>query len=174
MRNIIERLMFICFILLFFIFSSCKLIPELTKTISEIANLKSNTINISFKAIPKLNLCGPNDHRPKTLFICIYQLKEIHRFEELTYGEESFAGIDFILNCDKTEFYNDDSVIETKRLLIDPDSSISINMEIQSDAKYLYIVGNFCIMEKSKIIQIIEKPFDDLKFLLKSYEIKKL
>lgn len=111
---------------------------------------EQNAIHITLKVAPQLNL---NEGLPHTLLVCIYQLKDPNRFNQLAGDEE---GLYKLLECSMF----DASVAGYKRLIVYPGQDVSFVLDRADGAKYISLVAGYYYLQKDRIVRLYEIPVD--------------
>lgn len=105
-------------------------------------------IRIYLTADAELNLYNDIPH---TLFVCIYQLSDLNRFDLLS-GD--LDGLYEILECSSF----DSSIKSTKRLFLNPGEKITIFMDRVAETEFVAVVAGYSSLEKEKIIRCFDIP----------------
>lgn len=109
---------------------------------------EEQAIHLDLKAGSQLNLF---DDIPHTLLVCVYQLRDLNAFNQLT-GDDD--GLYDLLQCSAF----DASVRSSKRLIIHPGHDSTITLDRAEDTKYVAIVAGYYSIEKDKIVRLFDIP----------------
>ena len=105
-------------------------------------------IHLRIEADSNLNL---HEGKPHTLMICIYQLTRKSSFNELA---EEIDGRYKLLECRPF----DGTVAGTKRLIIHPGENLNLLIDRLEGARHLAIVAGYYLLEKRRIIRVVDFP----------------
>jgi len=105
-------------------------------------------IHLDLTADTQLNVYDGNSH---TLFICVYQLKNLDTFDQLT-GDDD--GLYKILECGLF----DPSVRISKRLILNPGEHLTIPMYRDVETNYVAIIAGYFSLEKEKMVRLFDIP----------------
>ena len=109
---------------------------------------EKDAIHFKLKVDPQLNL---NDGLPHTLVLCIYQLKDPNKFNQLASDEE---GLYQLLECRPF----DASVTSYKRLIVYPGQDIDFKWDRSEGAKYITFVAGYYFLQKERMIRLFKIP----------------
>ena len=105
-------------------------------------------IQLDLKADAQLNLYEGSPH---TLLLCIYQLKDPNAFNQLT-GDED--GLYKLLECSNF----DPSVTNTKRLIVRPGQTTTVQLDRAEGTKYVGMAAGYSVVRKKNMIRLFEIP----------------
>ena len=121
-------------------------------------------IKIALEADAQLNLF---DNTPHTLFMCIYQLSDPNGFNLFT---QNSKGLSDLLACNRF----DPSVVNFKRVIVQPGSRQDVIMDRAEGARYVGIVAGYFSLYKDRSIRLIDIPVVvETKGFIKKTRIKK-
>lgn len=109
---------------------------------------EKDAIHLHFKADKRRNEEIPV---PPMLLMCIYQLKEPNRFNQLS-GD--LQGIYRLLECDQF----DDSVASVKHLIINPEQDVDLILNRAVGARYVGLAAGYYLLEKERMIRLVQIP----------------
>lgn len=109
---------------------------------------EKEAIHIHLEADSQLNFSGGMAH---TLMICVYQLRDPNSFNQLT---EDNDGLRKLLKCNLF----DNSVISSKRLIIYPGQYSNHVLDRSEGSKHVAIVAGYYLIEKERIMELIDIP----------------
>jgi type VI secretion system VasD/TssJ family lipoprotein len=114
---------------------------------------RKQDITLAIKADPMLNRYQNNAH---TLYLCMYQLKDPNAFNQLV---EEKDGVSRLMECSRF----DSSVVNAKRLVIQPGQELKDVRDRAEGARYIGIVTGYFGMSKEKITHLMPLPGKDGK-----------
>lgn len=147
----------LCILLLIFttlVISSCASSPSKF-------TYDADAISLKLKSSEDLNLHQDKAH---TLLLCVYQLKDPNTFKQMA---DEDAGISKLLGCSRF----DQSVISSKRLVIQPNEEMTKALDRAEGTKYVGIVAGYYNMKKKSMVILEEIP---LGFITKNPKDLKL
>lgn len=139
-----KRISFTCLILLVFLFYACATQPPPSPNWRG----EEEAIHLRVRADSQLNL---HEGRPHTLVLCIYQLRSKTTFNYLT---DEIDGRYKLLEC---EIF-DASVVNAKRLIIQPGEDMTLLMDRRGGARHLTFVAGYFLLQKRRIIKMVDFP----------------
>lgn len=111
-------------------------------------NYEKEAVVLHIKADNKLNLEEGEAH---TLLLCAYQLSDPNTFNQLSNDED---GLYTLLECSLFG----DGAAASKRLIIQPGQDINLTLDRAKGARYLAIVAGYYILEKERMVRVVEIP----------------
>ena len=154
MKKNMNRLCILVLIFTVFVISSCASSPSKF-------TYDADAISLKLKSSEDLNLYEDKAH---TLLMCVYQLKDPNSFKQMA---EEDAGITKLLGCSRF----DQSVISSKRLVIQPNEEMTKSLDRAEGTKYVGIVAGYYNMNKQNMVRLEEIP---LGFMTKNPKDLKL
>ena len=109
---------------------------------------EKDAIHFNLKVDPQLSLY---EGLPHTLVLCIYQLKDPNKFNQLASDEE---GLYQLLECRPF----DASVTSYKKLIVYPGQNIDFQWDRSEGAKYIAFVAGYYFLQKDRMIRLIKIP----------------
>ena len=125
---------------------------------------EKEAIRLHIKADDKLNLDEGEAH---TLLLCAYQLSDPNTFNQLANDQD---GLYTLLDC--SLFGN--GAAAAKRLILQPGQDINMVLDRAEGARYVAIVAGYYILEKERMVKMVEIPeFVEKKGLIKRSKTRK-
>ena len=93
------------------------------------------------------------ENTPHTLFICIYQLSNPNKFNQLS---SDVNGLYEMLDCRLF----DSSVVSADNKIVYPGDNIEIHLDRAENAKYVGIVAGYANMSRQRITRLYEIPVE--------------
>lgn len=109
---------------------------------------EKDAINIQFKGDPLLNMY---QGKPHSLIVCVYHLKDLNGFKQLT---DERGGLSRLLECGRF----DPGVTYVKRLVVQPNQEFKESMDRTEGAKYVGIVAGYYALHKVHSVRTYEIP----------------
>ncbi|HQG30588.1 MAG TPA: type VI secretion system lipoprotein TssJ [Deltaproteobacteria bacterium] len=109
---------------------------------------EEKAINLSFEADKKLNV---RDGKAHTLSVCVYQLKDPNAFRQLA---EDADGLYKLLGCSSF----DSSVVNARRVIVNPGKSLKVSLDRADGAKFVGIVAGYYNIDRDKIVRLYKIP----------------
>lgn len=125
---------------------------------------EKEAIRLHIKADGKLNLDEGEAH---TLLLCAYQLSDPNTFNQLANDQD---GLYTLLDCSLFG----DGAAAAKRLILQPGQDINMALDRAEGARYVAIVAGYYILEKERMVKMVEIPeFVEKKGLIKKSKTRK-
>ena len=125
---------------------------------------EKDAIRLHIKADNKLNL---DDGEAHTLLLCAYQLSDPNNFSQLANDED---GLYRLLECSLFG----EGAAAAKRLIIQPGQDLNMALDRAEGARYVAIVAGYYILEKERMVKMVEIPeFVEKKGLIKRSKTRK-
>jgi type VI secretion system VasD/TssJ family lipoprotein len=109
---------------------------------------EKEAIHLRVRADSQLNL---HEDIPHALVLCIYQLRSKTTFNYLT---DEIDGRYRLLECEVF----DASVVNAKRLILQPGEDMTLLMDRSWGAKHLAFVAGYFLLQKRRIIRVVDFP----------------
>ncbi|NLI82225.1 MAG: type VI secretion system lipoprotein TssJ [Deltaproteobacteria bacterium] len=106
------------------------------------------TIILQVTADIQLNLYDSLAH---ALHLCVYQLTDSNRFQQLS-GDEK--GLIELMDCDRV----DPSVAAARRIVLQPGEEQTVEMDRAEDARYVGIVAGYYPIQKRNAVRLYRLP----------------
>jgi len=125
---------------------------------------EKEAIRLHIQADPKLNLDEGEAH---TLLLCIYQLSDPNNFNQLANDQD---GVYKLLECSLFG----EGAAAAKRLIIQPGQDVNMTLDRAEGARYVAIVAGYYILEKERMIKMVEIPeYIEKKGVIKKSKTRK-
>ena len=125
---------------------------------------EKEAIRLHIRADPKLNLDEGEAH---TLLLCTYQLSDPNNFNQLANDQD---GVYKLLECSLFG----EGAAAAKRLIIQPGQDVNMTLDRAEGARYVAIVAGYYILEKERMIKMVEIPeYIEKKGVIKKSKIRK-
>ncbi len=109
---------------------------------------EQNAVHVNIKVDPQLNL---SEGLPHTLVLCVYQLKDPNKFNQLAGDEE---GLYQLLECRAF----DASVTSYKRLIVYPGQDIEFTWDRSEGAKYIAFAAGYYSLHRDRMVRLFKIP----------------
>lgn len=109
---------------------------------------EKDAIVLRLKGDPNLNLF---EKRPHTLLVCVYQLKDPNALNQVLQDAEDVSKL---LECARF----DPSIVNTKKLILQPGKEITESLDRAEGARYIGIVAGYYNLDKQRASRIIPVP----------------
>ena len=109
---------------------------------------EKDAIVLHLKGDPNLNLF---EKRPHTLLVCVYQLRDPNALNQVLQDAEDVSKL---LECARF----DPSIVNTKKLILQPGKEITESLDRAEGARYIGIVAGYYNLDKQRASRIIPVP----------------
>jgi type VI secretion system VasD/TssJ family lipoprotein len=109
---------------------------------------EKDAISLHIKGDPNLNLF---EKRPHTLLVCIYQLRDPNALNQVLQDAEDVSKL---LECGRF----DPSIVNTKKIILQPGKEITEALDRAEGARYLGIVAGYYNLDKRRASRILPIP----------------
>jgi type VI secretion system VasD/TssJ family lipoprotein len=125
---------------------------------------EQGAIHLNLQADFQLNLY---EGQPHTLLVCVYQLRDPNAFNQLTEDED---GLYKLLECSRF----DSSVVNSKRLFIQPGQTLTDTLDRAEGARYVAVVAGYYLVRKESLVRLYKIPwFVEKKGFLRRSKVSK-
>ena len=111
-------------------------------------HFQSGGLTVSLRADPQLNLY---EETPHTLVLCLYQLSDPNAFNLFVQNEE---GLTDLLACNRF----DPSVVNFKRIIVQPGTEQNLVLDRAEGARYAGIVAGYFSLYKDRAAHLFKIP----------------
>lgn len=115
---------------------------------ASIWTFEKDAIVLNFKAEKQLNL---KNKKPRTLMVCVYQLKNTTAFNKLTSDQ---TGLQELQECQVFDL----SMAESTRIVVNPGQDVNMRLDRAEDAQYIAVVAGYSMVDKSRIVRLYQIP----------------
>lgn len=109
---------------------------------------EKDAITLRLEGDPLLNLY---QEKPHSLIVCVYHLKDLNGFKQLT---DENGGLAKLLECSRF----DNSVTYSKRLVVQPKQELTESLDRTEGAKYLGMVAGYYSLHKVHSVRSYQIP----------------